>query len=494
VDLTVLILLGSGLFLGWSLGANDAANVFGTAVGTRMVSFATAAIVCGIFVILGAVISGAGAAHTLGKLGSIDAIAGSFMAALAAAATVYGMTRSGIPVSTSQAIVGAIVGWNLFSNAVTDTQALAKILFTWMVSPILAGFIAVVLFKLTEWVLNRARMHLLRLDAYTRVALIGAGAFGAYSLGANNIANVMGVFVPVSPFTDFALTDQYTLTSVQQLFLLGSIAIAIGVFTYSKRVMLTVGSELMPMSPITAWVVVVAHSIVLFLFASQGLEHTLAQAGLPTIPLVPVSSSQAVIGAVIGIGLLKGGRNVRWSVLVQIGTGWVVTPFLAAMLCFVGLFFLQNVFDQQVYRSLRFELTPRVAVRMGEQGVPEVAYQDLIGRSYQSSGALLDDLTESTSLTGEQVRSAIELAKIQPLKITQFKLSRNDFSRLNQAQRLALKQLVGQQYQFAWELADALSALSPQWVMLPATPANRSFNKRLKNDFAYLVRTFESAQ
>jgi PiT family inorganic phosphate transporter len=404
------------------------------------------------------------------------------------------MTRSGIPVSTSQAIVGAIVGWNLFSNAVTDTQALAKILFTWMVSPILAGFIAVVLFKITEWVLARARMHLLRLDAYTRVALIGAGAFGAYSLGANNIANVMGVFVPVSPFTDFALTEQYTLTSVQQLFLLGSIAIAIGVFTYSKRVMLTVGSELMPMSPITAWVVVVAHSIVLFLFASQGLEHTLAQAGLPTIPLVPVSSSQAVIGAVIGIGLLKGGRNVRWSVLVQIGTGWVITPFLAALLCFVGLFFLQNVFDQQVYRPLRFELTPQVALRMSEQGVPQLAYADLIGRSYESSGALLDDLTESTALTGEQVRSAIELAKIQPLKITQFKLYGNDFSRLNQAQRLALQQLVGQQYQYAWELADALSAISPQWMMLPATPANRSFNQRLENDFAYLVRTFESAQ
>jgi len=60
------IFLTSGLFLGWSLGANDAANVFGTAVGTRMISFRKAAIFCGIFVIFGAVISGAGAAQTLG--------------------------------------------------------------------------------------------------------------------------------------------------------------------------------------------------------------------------------------------------------------------------------------------------------------------------------------------------------------------------------------------------------------------------------------------
>ena len=112
MEIMIIIFLSSGLFLGWSLGANDAANVFGTAVGTRMVNFTTAAIVCSIFVILGAVISGAGAAHTLGKLGSVNAIAGSFMAAFAAAITVYWMTKLGLPVSTSQSIVGAIIGWN----------------------------------------------------------------------------------------------------------------------------------------------------------------------------------------------------------------------------------------------------------------------------------------------------------------------------------------------------------------------------------------------
>ena len=71
MDMTlILIFLSSGLFLGWSLGANDAANVFGTAVGSRMVTFTTAAVLCSVFVILGAVISGAGAAHGLGKLGA----------------------------------------------------------------------------------------------------------------------------------------------------------------------------------------------------------------------------------------------------------------------------------------------------------------------------------------------------------------------------------------------------------------------------------------
>ena len=85
MDASVLFFLTSGVFLGWALGANDAANVFGTAVGTRMIRFTTAAIICSVFVILGAVFSGAGAAHTLGKLGAINALPGSFMAAFSAA-------------------------------------------------------------------------------------------------------------------------------------------------------------------------------------------------------------------------------------------------------------------------------------------------------------------------------------------------------------------------------------------------------------------------
>ena len=92
MDLTIIIFLLGGLFLGWSLGANDAANVFGTAVGTRMVQFKTAALVCSVFVILGAIISGAGTTETLGKLGAINALTGAFAACDAAGLSVYIMT------------------------------------------------------------------------------------------------------------------------------------------------------------------------------------------------------------------------------------------------------------------------------------------------------------------------------------------------------------------------------------------------------------------
>ena len=350
MDITILLFLSSGLFLGWALGANDAANVFGTAVGTGMVRFSTAAIICSIFVILGAVISGAGTTTTLGKLGAINALPGAFIAALTAALAVYMMTKIGLPVSTSQAIVGAIIGWNLFSGTPTETDTLTNILSTWVMCPILAAIFSAIIYKIMIWFIRRAELHLLRTDAYTRIGLIIAGILGAYSLGANNIANVVGVFMPANPFTDFNLTEFTVFSATQQLFLIGAIAIAFGVFTYSKRVMLTVGSELLPLSPVAAWVAVISHSIVLFLFASQGLEALLLSGGLPTIPLVPVSSSQAVVGAVLGIALVKGGRGIQWNVLAKIGLGWIFTPLIACGTCVIGLYFAQNVFDQVVFK------------------------------------------------------------------------------------------------------------------------------------------------
>lgn len=344
-----LFFLSSGIFLGWSLGANDASNVFGTAVGTRMVSFRTAAILCSIFVILGAVISGAGASHTLGKLGAVNAVAGAFVVAFAAAMSVYLMTLARYPVSTSQAIVGAIVGWNLFSGSPTDSNALVKIVTTWVACPLLSAAIAVCSYKVLTFFLLKCKVHMFKQDEMTRYGLVLMGIFGSFALGANNIANVVGVFLPVAPFHELTLFGVLHFSAAQQLFLIGSIAIAIGVFTYSKRVMSTVGNGIFKLSPVMALVTVWSHSLVLFLFASQDLERFLHALGLPALPLVPVSSSQAIVGAIVGMGLLKGGHNISWKTVGGIAGSWVTTPIFAGLVSFILLFFVQNVFQLTVY-------------------------------------------------------------------------------------------------------------------------------------------------
>ena len=494
MEITVLIFLTSGLFLGWSLGANDAANVFGTAVASRMIQFTTAAIICTVFLILGAVISGAGAAHGLGALGKLNALPGAFMAAFSAALTVYWMTKLGLPVSTTQAIVGAIIGWNFFSSSITDISALTKILATWIACPILGAIFGALIYKLVIVTLSKSRIHLLRLDGYTRLGLILAGAFGSYSLGANNIGNVMGVFVSSSPFSDFSIAGVFTMTSIQQLFLLGAIAIGVGVFTYSKRVMMTVGDGILPLTPVGAWVVVISHSIVLFLFSSITLEHFLASNGLPTIPLIPVSSSQAVVGAVIGIGLLKGGKGIKWRALGNIASGWVTTPIIASIVCFVMLFFLQNVFNQVVYHEVRYVLSEPVLTHLEKSGVTvseltPIKDQEIVG------GIPFRDAVRDVQprLPGELEEKILDAAEIYPMSISDAKLMNIDTDYLTPEQVEPLEEMTGLSFNHKWQLYDALSSKSQAWRKLEKNKLNKPFNNHLDEQYQYIYELFRQA-
>jgi len=491
LDPTVLIFLSSGLFLGWSLGANDAANVFGTAVGSRMIRFTTAAIICGIFVILGAYVSGTGAAQTLGKLGAVNAIGGSFMAALAAGLTVYWMTKLGLPVSTSQAIIGSIIGWNLFSDSYTDISSLLKILSTWIICPLLSAVIAAFLFSVAKIFVRKMGIGLIRFDGYTRLALILAGAFGAYSLGANNIANVMGVFVPVAPFPDMLFGQGFSISSAQQLFLVGGLAIAVGVFTYSKRVMMTVGSELMRLTPLAAWVAVMSHSIVLFLFASERLEQLLAKMSLPTIPLVPVSSSQAVVGAVIGIGMLQGGREIQWARVYSIVKGWVITPLVSCLLCFVGLYFLQNVFQQTVQRDSNYTLSASVIEKLQKEGIETEGLHELTGTVFQTSAEVVRAVKDKVSLSSKQGLKVVEYSLQKSLIVTAEKIADFETNGLSSAQLDALSKLAGQTYNYPWQLGDALAEISPEWIMLGGGLKDKLHDRDIKQKLAYLYRKFQ---
>ncbi len=348
----IIFYISSGLFLGWALGANDAANIFGSAVGSRMITFTKGAVIAAIFVIIGAVVQGSGAAGTLGRLGSVNAIGGAFTVALTAAVTVYFMTRAGLPVSTTQAIVGAIIGWSLFTDNTVDTSSLIQIVSSWVTGPILGAIFAYALYHLVKVIRKRIKVHLLYYESYIRTGLLIVGAFGAYSLGANNIANVMGVFLPSIPLqeADFGI---FTLSGAQQLFFLGGIAIAIGIVTYSKKVIETLGNNLLELSSEAALVVVMAQSLVLFFFSSSSFSNLLIRIGLPAIPLVPVSSSQVIVGAILGIGLYKGVRNINLKVLGSIASGWVTTPVAAGLLSFFLLFFVKNLFGIDVGHSVR---------------------------------------------------------------------------------------------------------------------------------------------
>jgi len=308
----MLHLLG-GIYLGWSLGANDAANVFGTAVSSKMIRFMTAALLCSAFVILGAVLEGQAGMQTIGAL-SNQSLYTATLTSIGAAVSITLMTVLRIPSSTSQAVVGSIIGVGIFGEGLR-LAGLTKVVLCWVGTPIGALVVAVVLYRSLGWLLNYLRLSIYAHDYTLRVGLILSGAYGAYALGANNVANVTGVYVAAG------------LLTVPQATLIGASSIALGVLTYSKPVMMTVGRKIVRLDAFSALVVVLAEALTIHAYAWIG---------------VPVSTSQAVVGAVIGVGLIKQASSVKGSVVGRILLGWLVTPLVAALISIL-LWFLTHL-------------------------------------------------------------------------------------------------------------------------------------------------------
>jgi len=296
----------SGVFMGWAHGSNNAANVFGTAVFSKTVRYRTAVILCAIFVIAGAVLEGQAGMNTISGLVNQTATS-AFVASLAAALTVTLMSMLKMPVSTSQAIVGAIIGIGL-SLGKSDFSGLTKVVICWVGTPIGAVVVAMILYPLLGRLLESLPVNIFTRDRMIKAGLIVAGSYGAYALGANNVANITGVYAQTGLLTDF------------QAVLLGGGSIALGALTYSKNVMMTVGRKLVKLDPFSALITVLSEAIVVHFFAKVG---------------VPVSTSQAIVGAVLGIGLLKGMKTINNKTLISILFGWVGTPAVALLMSFI---------------------------------------------------------------------------------------------------------------------------------------------------------------
>ncbi len=318
-----------GIFLGWSLGANDSANVFGTAVSSKMVSYRIAICLTALFVVLGAVLQGEAGIRTLSedlKKNRIEATSDAteisesgknvkpikiaMIASFAAALTVTIMTIIKIPVSTSQAVVGAIIGIGIMQRNV-NIQGLGKVVICWIGTPIGAALLTLIFYWGFKKLFMKWKPSVFVYDPTIRILLIVCGRYGAYALGANNVANVSAVFVGPGMLT------------VWQAALFGGISIAIGALTYSKAVMLTVGKGIIQLDSFTAFICVLAHAVTVHIYAIIG---------------VPVSTSQAIVGAVVGIGIIKGAQTIRFKTLRNVALGWSATPFIAGIFSATGYF------------------------------------------------------------------------------------------------------------------------------------------------------------
>jgi PiT family inorganic phosphate transporter len=309
----MLIAIIGSFLLGWSLGANDAANVFGTAVSTRMVRWRNAALLTALFVILGAWLQGRVGVHTVSTL-TVQTPGAAATAVFAAALTVALLTALRLPVSTSQAVVGSIIGVGLIKGEL-NTSGLTKVILCWLGTPIGAILLYVLLYGFSNWLIRTLRLSIFTMDSVQRVGLVLAGCYGAYALGANNVANIAGPLV------------QSGAVGVDHAVIIGATSIAAGVVMLSKPVMLTVGRGIAKLDGLSALLVVLAASATVHIYAFIG---------------VPVSTSQAAVGAVLGIGLVRGLQVIHWRTLRNVLLGWLGTPVIAVA-CAALIYFLSHL-------------------------------------------------------------------------------------------------------------------------------------------------------
>jgi len=294
--------LFSGAFLGWGLGANDSANIFGTAVSSRMISYRQAVTLISIFVMLGAWSLGGIGVETLQEVTTLSTKS-AIQVTLAAAICVAIFTKFSVPISTSQALGGAIFTLAAL-NGHLEFHIFIKIVSAWVATPIGGALISFICYHVFSLILKRLKLDIYQTDQFLRYGLIICGCYGAFSLGANNVANSALVL---------AMNDN---VSLQAAVLLGGLFIAIGAITYSKKVMLVVGRGVVKLDAFSAFIVVLSHSLTLHFFASLG---------------VPVSSSQAIVGSLIGISLVKGLQLINVKMLFKIIFAWLLTPFLGGV-------------------------------------------------------------------------------------------------------------------------------------------------------------------
>ena len=406
-----------GLFMAWGIGANDVANAMGTSVGARALTLKQAILVAAIFEFLGAYLAGGEVTSTIRK-GIVDpALLGDspqllvygMLASLLAAATWLALaSQKGWPVSTTHSIVGAIVGFAAVGISVDAVawDKVAAIAASWVVSPLLSGTIAFLIFMSVKWLIldhedtfARARRYVpiymwlvgfmismvtmlkglkhigLEIDMgmgskFTNAMMVSVFAGAAVALlgtvllrrlhagGAdvNSNDNVERVFGILMVFTACAMAFAHGSNDVANA--VGPLAAVVSTVQS--------GGEVVAKSGLPWWVLAVgAMGIVVGLATygwrviqtigrkiteltpSRGFAAELAAAStvvLASATGLPISTTHTLVGAVLGVGLARGVEALHLPTVGAIVTSWVVTLPAGATLSVIFFFILRSAF------------------------------------------------------------------------------------------------------------------------------------------------------
>lgn len=412
----ILIILAAvfGFFMAYGVGANDVANAMGTSVGSKALTIKQAIIIAAIFEFAGAYLAGGSVTSTI-RSGIIDAgyfvdipelmVFGMIAALLAAGTWLLVASYFGWPVSTTHSIVGAIIGFALVAvgSEAVQWDKVTGIVGSWVVTPILAGVLAYLIFMsaqrlifdtdnplanakkyvpfymmfagfimslvtiqkgLTHVGLNIStangiylalligavvgvigkiaisrlkidpeadkEMHFNNVERIFGVLMITTACFMAFAHGSNDVANAIGpVAAVVSVVTSGGeITSRATLAP--WILPLGAIGIVIGLATLGARVIKTVGTAITHLTPSRGFAAELSAASTVVIASGAGL---------------PISTTQTLVGAVLGVGLARGIAALNLGVVRNIFISWVITLPVGAGLAIVFFYILKAVFS-----------------------------------------------------------------------------------------------------------------------------------------------------
>ncbi|MGD9330552.1 MAG: inorganic phosphate transporter [Desulfobacterales bacterium] len=377
--------------MSWNIGANDVANSMASAVGAKAITIRQAVFIAGILNCIGASFIGAHVTNTIRK-GIVSteilsdphlALIGAFSALLAAALWVSFATWKSLPVSTTHSIVGAMIGFGIMAGGlqVINWGQLGAVVASWIISPIFSLIIGWSMFKLiVKFVLRQkdAFQWALRLSPFfigsavfvvvlsflfktplgkslsvaTPLALllgavfaallgfigryllrryvpndnrgteevfrkiqIGTSCYVALAQGANDVANAIGPLAVIYFLVKTGTVGAQVPVPVFLLFF-GGIGIACGIGMAGHRVMDTIGNKITTLTNTRGFSVDFAAATTVLLASKLGL---------------PVSTTHAAVGGVMGVGLARGIEAVNFGIMVRIAFYWVLTVPVAAL-------------------------------------------------------------------------------------------------------------------------------------------------------------------
>ena len=399
-----------GLFMAWGIGANDVANAMATSVGSRALTLKQALLVAAIFEFAGAVLAGGAVTSTIRKgIVDADAIAGEpqllifgMLASLLAAGTwLLIASKKGWPVSTTHSIVGAIVGFaavGLGMEAVKWAKV-GSIVASWVVSPIVAGTLAFLIFTSVQKLVLEQRDPLMQarrwvpmymffagftitlvtlfkglkhigidlpteqgylLAAVIGLAIAGVGKFFigrikvdpeadrefhfatvervfgvlmvvtacamAFAHGSNDVANAIG---PVAAVVSVASTGEVGQSAALPVWvlLLGGIGIVVGLASFGRHVMTTVGENITHLTPSRGFAAELAAATTIVVASGTGL---------------PISTTHTLVGAILGVGIARGIAAINLAVVRDIFLSWIITVPAGAILAVIFFYGLQG--------------------------------------------------------------------------------------------------------------------------------------------------------